>query len=614
MPDLATLPNFKDAKLIALDCETKDPNLFTTGPSVRTGGYTVGTGIAIDGGPKFYLPYRHENGENLPHENVKRYLNDQFKHYTGDVTGANLGYDLDYLIAEDVSFNPAIRFRDVQVAEPLLDEHKFSYSLDNLSKQYLGEQKDKNLMVEAAAAYGIAKKDVMSNLWRLPAEYVGAYGEQDLALPLKIIKLQELEIERQGLRQIYDLETDLLPVLVRMRRRGVKIDIQNLDEIETFCFGKVKEAASFLRHHTGVDIGPHDFMKPELIRRAFEKDGIQAPHNLDKEWLSSIAADSPVAAAVLKGRRYGKIENDFVQSMKNHMVNGRIHATYNALRRDKEKGDGGKGTITGRLSCENPNLQQQPGRDPELGPWWRKNFIPDDGGLWAALDYSQQEPKMLVHWAELCKFPGAKEAGDQYRNDPSTDHHQMMADIAGIERKDAKEIFLGLCYGMGQPKLCHKLGLPTEIVKLKDNRRMEVAGPEGKKLLRVFDTKVPYVSKMAKLATKRGASVGYVTTLLGRRCRFPLAQDGLNFDWTNNALNKLIQGSSADQTKKALLMIDQAGYAPQLQVHDEIDLTVENKKQAIDISEIMLNCVDMRVPSKVDVEIGTSWGDSMEKK
>ena len=616
MPELADLPDFRNAKLIALDVETKDPNIKTTGPSIRTGGYTVGTGIAIDGGPKFYLPYRHDNGENLPHENIKRYLNDNLKQFTGSITGANLGYDLDYLMEEDVQFNSNIKFKDIQVAEPLLNEHKFSYSLDNLASQYLGERKDKTLMTEAAAAFGIKPKDVMANLWQLPAKYVGLYGEQDLALPLKIIKLQEKEIERQGLSNIYELETDLLPVLIRMRRRGVRIDTNHLNYVENFCFGKAKEAADFLKHHTGVDIGPRDFLKKELLHRAFEKDGIDAPHNINKEWLSSVAENSPVADAILKGRRYGKIENDFVQSIKNHLVGDRVHCTFNALRRNKDENkedDKTKGTITGRISSDNFNVQQQPGRDPELGPMWRKNFVPDHGGLWASLDYSQQEPRMLTHFAELCKFPKAYEAAEKYRTDPSTDNHQMMADLADISRKAAKEIFLGLCYGMGEPKLCRKLGLPTEIITNKYGRRQEVAGPEGKKLLRAFSSKVPYVKKMAWKTREVAEEKGYVTTLLGRRCRFELSRDGMNYDWTSNALNKLIQGSSADQTKKALLLMDQAGFEPQIQVHDEICLTVENEAQALDISDIMLNCVELNVPSKVDVEVGISWGDSMEK-
>jgi DNA polymerase I-like protein with 3'-5' exonuclease and polymerase domains len=254
-------------------------------------------------------------------------------------------------------------------------------------------------------------------------------------------------------------------------------------------------------------------------------------------------------------------------------------------------------------------MQQQPARDEEIGPMWRRIYIPDEGGIWAACDYSQQEPRMLIHFAELCGLNKASEAADRYRNDPSTDNHQMMADLAGVSRKQAKIIFLGACYGMGEKKLCKDLGLPTKVITLKNGRRIEVAGDEGKHIFDTFHSRLPFVRQLENLCEERAKKNGYISTLLGRRCRFPRDEDGLNYDWTHKALNRLIQGSSADQTKRAMVEADRAGHHLQLQVHDEIDLTVDSREEAERLGELMENVVEMRVPSKVDVETGPSWGE-----
>jgi DNA polymerase I-like protein with 3'-5' exonuclease and polymerase domains len=185
-----------------------------------------------------------------------------------------------------------------------------------------------------------------------------------------------------------------------------------------------------------------------------------------------------------------------------------------------------------------------------------------------------------------------------------------MADLAEIKRKEAKSIFLGLCYGMGGAKLCRQLGLPTKMVtSYRSGKLIEVAGDEGQALLNRFNDLVPFVRQLAKKADVTAASRGFVRTLSGRRCRFPVRKDG-SYDWTHKALNRIIQGSSADQTKRAMVEIARAGYALQLQVHDEIDLSVSSREEAEAVAEIMATCVPLEVPSVVDVEIGPSWGEA----
>ncbi|AAT69504.1 DNA polymerase [Alphaproteobacteria phage PhiJL001] len=616
-PDMSTLPSWKGARRVAFDLETYDPHLKDTGPSVRTGGHIAGYGFAIDGGPKHYLPVRHENGDNLDAAQVLRYIKDQFKTFDGELVGANLGYDLDWAWAEGIDMPLVKAYRDVLIAEPCINENKFFYSLDSVAGDWLGEQKSKTLMIEAARAYGMRKdSELGSYIHLLPARYVGVYGEDDCALPLRILELQEKEIEQQGIQAVWDLESKVLPVLVRMRQRGVKVDEDRLMEVEIRATKERRDASDLITRVTGVAVGPEDAMKKGILVDALRAAGHQlnADDAVDKHFIARHEGHCEVTAALGRLRKWDTLRKLAIDPVKNHMVNGRIHCSFNQMAADKDNGKGTKGARYGRLSCEHVNMQQQPSRDEDIAPIWRRIYRPDDGGLWAALDYSQQEPRMLVHFAEICGMPGASEAAQKYRDDPDTDNHQMMADMAGISRKEAKIIFLGLCYGMGQEKLCHDLQLPTKIIELKKGPRkgqkMVVAGDEGARLFETFHAKVPFVKQMENLCKDRATERGFITTLLGRRCRFKMGDDGLNYWGTHKALNRLIQGSSADQTKAAMVAADEAGYELQLQVHDEIDLTVESREQAEKIAEIMRTCVEINVPSKVDVEVGVSWGEA----
>ncbi|CEF89657.1 putative DNA polymerase I [Pseudomonas phage vB_PaeS_PAO1_Ab18] len=630
-PDLNALPSWANAKRVGLDTETRDPDLKKLGPGVRRGGnsYLVGISFAIEDGPGGYLPIAHAGGGNLPKELVLKYLRDQAEVFTGDIVGANLPYDLDWLAQHGIVFRKARFFRDVQVAEPLIDELQMSYSLENIAKRHGLGGKDETLLQQAARAYGIHPK---KDLWRLPAHLVAPYAEEDARLPLALLRRQERIIEEQDIWGVYDLESRVLPVLVKMRRRGVRVHEGRLAEIERWALQQETEALAQVKHLTGVSIAVGDVWKNDQLAPALEYIGVKLGKtadgrpSIDKELLASL--DHDVARCLERARKTNKLRTTFAASVREHMVNGRIHATFNQLRMEKDNGDLA-GAAFGRLSCVQPNLQQQPARD-EFAKMWRSIYLPEEGMTWAALDYSQQEPRMTVHFAELCELPGAKEAGERYRTDPDADNHQMMADMANIQRKAAKEIFLGLCYGMGGAKLCRKLGLPTawavshpKVRGLVDaesergkqllamgGRKLEIAGPEGQQLLDAFDSKVPFVRLLARRTADVAKTRGYLMTLSGRRCRFPKTAEG-KYDWTHKALNRLIQGSSADQTKTAMVELDKQGHFLQLQVHDEMDGSVHSPEEAEAMAEIMRTCVPLTVPSKVDVELGASWGESM---
>lgn len=637
-PELSSLPSWEGAKRVGLDCETRDPDLKKLGPGCgrRANSYITGISFAIEDGPQGYLPIRHQGGGNLPVEAVLGYLRDQAALFKGDLVGANLPYDLDYLASDGVEFNNVRYFRDIQIADPLICELHQSYSMQNIAHRWGFAGKDEATLRAAAADYKI---DPKSEMWKLPAKFVGAYAEEDARLPLDILRRQEREIDEQDLWQVYNLESKLLPILTRIRRRGVRVHEGRLEMIEKWALERETEALARVRNATGIRIKVGDVWMAQALAPVLQHIGVKLKKTptglpqIDKELLASI--DHEVAKALEEARKVNKLRTTFAKSVRDHMVGGRIHCTFNQMKRERDDESGSAGAAYGRLSCQNPNLQQQPARD-KFAKMWRSIYLPEEGQLWASNDYSQQEPRMAVHYACLSKtligeaaWQRAVEARDKYRSDPNTDNHQMMADMAGIGRKDAKEIYLGLSYGMGGAKMCGKLKLPTMLAvrgprgrlydvnspegkRLAEQgvRRFQTAGPEGQLLLDKFDSKVPFIKKMAKACEKRATAIGFIVTLSGRRCRFPLDRDG-NFDWTHKAFNRLIQGGSADQTKIAMVACAEAGFDLIMQVHDEIPFSVQSTDEAEDAAQIMRECVPLQLPSKVDVECGESWGHSM---
>lgn len=602
------LPSWVDARRVAIDCETCDPTLKKLGPGVRRDGYVVGVSFAIEDGPAYYLPMAHASGGNLDAEHVVAYLRDQAAVFTGDLVGARLPYDLDYFAHLGISFDNVRFFRDVQVAEPLINELQLSYSLANIARKYRIPGKSEEKLREAASSWGIHPK---SELWKLPARHVAEYAIQDVLLPLAILRRQERIIEEQDLWEVYDLESRVLPVLLKMQRRGVRIDLAQLDKVERYCAQEEESALLEVEIQTGITLTPDDVWKAEAVAAPLREIGVDVPAtatgkpSTKADFLETV--DHPVANHIIRARRMNKVRTTFVKSIREHMTNGRIHCSFNQLRAQRDDG-GLYGAAYGRLSSSNPNMQQQPARDPVMGPMWRSIYLPEEGMLWACADYSSQEPRMTVHYASKTNCTKADEAVRRYCEDIDMDPHQATADMAGISRKEAKILFLGICYGMGSAKLCHSLGLPTRWKFSKyRGRDIEIAGPEGEDLLKKFRQMVPFVQELADKCTARARKKGHIRTLSGRRCRFPIG-DGGKYEWTHKALNRLIQGSSADQTKMALVAADAAGIPLMLQVHDELDLSVNNREEAQACADMMKTCVQLRVPSKVDVEIGDSWG------
>lgn len=627
---------------MAVDVETRDELLTQLGIGTRRGAYITGYAFAIEDGPKHYLPVRHAGGDNLDPAQVQRYMQAQAKAFKGDLVGAHLSYDMEHMEYADIKFSKTdVRWRDVQVAEPLIDELQDRYSLQHICERYGLPGKDETILRQAARDYNV---DPKKGMWQLPARFVGQYAEADVDMPLRLLRKQERKIEDEELWNIWNLETDVLPVLVRMRMRGVKIDLVQLEKIEQWSLAQETEALQQVFHATGVRVDVGNVWKADALAPALEYIGVKMTHtaagkvSVKKDILAGLK--HPVADAIARARKVNKLRTTFAASIRRHMVNGRIHCTFQQMaREDDDNGVTGdvKGARYGRLSCVDPNMQQQPSRD-EFAKEWRKVYVPEDGMIWCANDYSQQEPRWTTHFAACCRggagFEGALAACKAYHDDPLLDNHDFMAKITGLQRKFAKNIYLGLCYGEGGAKLARDLGLPTrwalaargrgrglefyatrdEAIAVRQERGegfvFETAGEEAQKVLDAFDQRAPYIKQVADFAKETASKRGFIITGGGRKLRFPQKQDG-GYDWVHKALNRIIQGTSADQTKLALVVLDRNGHFIQLQVHDEIDGSVKDKEEAFAIAEVMRNVMPARVPFRVDTELGSSWGDSM---
>ena len=599
-----SFPDLTDQKEIAIDLETCDPWLKTHGPgwAFKDRGYIIGIAVATSGW-KGYFPIKHTMGPNLDEQVVRRWLQKQLDAPNAKIFH-NAQYDVGWLKAEGYTINGTIH--DTMMAAPLLNENEYSYSLNSIGKEYLGEEKDESLLIEAAQAWGV---DPKADMYKLSPNFVGQYAEQDADLTYRLWQILKKGIEEDDISDIYTTERKLLPVLIDMRMKGVRIDIERAQQVKKELLKKEQNIVKEIKRWYGVE---PDLWAAQSLSQVFDRAGLQYPTTPKTQAPSFVASwlenhDHKLPLAIAQARKLNKARTTFIDKMiMGHLVDGRIHAELHPLRSDSG------GTVTGRFSGSNPNLQQVPARDPMIGSLIRSLFIPEEGKHWGCFDYSQQEPRLTVHYSVLTQQDGAEEAAKEYE-DKNADFHQIVADMANISRKEAKTINLGLSYGMGKDKLVEQLGISKEEAEL---------------LFDQYHERVPFIRGLRDSASRMGANRGYVKTLLGRKCRFnlyepfderktPLPLDQateeyggrLKRSYTYKAMNRLIQGSAADMTKKAMLDLYEEGVLAHTQVHDELNISVTDKKEVEKISEIMRDCVELKVPNIVDAEIGPSWGD-----
>ena len=673
MPDDLDL---QDVDTVAIDIETYDPNLKTKGlGAIRKDGFITGVAVAT-GKDTVYFGLHHSDKTTSKEEEKEFWdqLNKKLLQNPNIIkVFHNAIYDVCWLRSVTGKMLKG-RLVDTMVAASVIDENRFKYSLDALSKDYLNDSKYKYDLYEKAAIEGI--KDPMSNMHKLSYDLVKVYAKQDVDLTLKLWNLFNKKLDKTlytkaennkvyTCRNIFELETRLFPCLVEMKFKGVRIDTQKLEHLGKRLIRRRDNLLSIIKKHTGLklQLWAATSIKQLLDNRKitkFEKTPKSGMPKLPKDFLKT--HEDRFLRMVSKAREADKAVNTFIEGLKSYIYKGRIHADINQI-----KGDGG-GTVTGRFSMSNPNLQQIPSKG-YIGKKMRELFIPEEGHTWGSFDYSQQEPRIVVHYAIKHGLSETEDLKERF-DDDKADFHQVVADMAKISRKQAKTINLGLFYGMGKGKLQAELNLDKA---------------QAKTLFDTYHRKVPFVKELSDNLIRFAAKHKLIFTLEDRFCRFD-KYESVNKRWDNNkrkfqewdpeaieikqsdgkikykgdwitpklftreeawtkfkllfnakskekveqlteeqrqdwfknyfspaftykALNRLVQGSAADMTKKAMVLLYEKGIVPHIQIHDELCVSIKDQETRNTIQKIMETAITLEINNKVDYEVGTNWGN-----
>jgi DNA polymerase-1 len=589
-----TFPNLSATKIFALDIETFDPDLKELGPGPRRDGYICGVSIATED-KEWYFSLKHPNSKNV---NKKKFFSWLRQYTNKDVILANCMYDLDYLQYENIHFSRNIY--DVEYAEPLINENLFKYNLESLGQRYLNKGKLSEQLDIISKSHEW-KGNGHNNIWRMTAEEVMPYGKEDARITFDVFQKQLPILRDQELMNVFNMECGLTPLLLQMRKVGVRIDLEKLDKLERKYKRIVGKLQKELNEIAGIEVNEN---ASASIKEAFDKIGLKYNYNPPTE--KDLAKGKtqgrptfkhselefnphPLPQKIIELRKYRKAYRDFIVGMRRFIIGDRIHCEFRPLKGDKY------GTVSGRFSSCRPNLQNIPARDPIITKDIRGIFIPEEGHQWGRGDYSQIEFRLFAHYA---RGHGADEIRRKYNENPNIDYHQMCADMIGIPRKPAKNINFGVIYGMGIAKMCRTLGLSYE---------------EGKANIDAYNKRFPFLKKTSYDVSGVANRRGYIKTIMSRRRRFP------NKKLCYRALNSLCQGSAADVMKAAMFESYQAGLldgdlVPHLTVHDELDFSFIDIKKAKQLKEIFENVIKFKIPIRFNLEAGKNWATCKEVK
>lgn len=543
------------------------------------------------------------------------------------VVGHNLKFDTHFLRELGISIMGSA-MRDTMVAAALIDEHLPSYSLDFVGRKYVGAGKAVETYQKLADMFGgkATREAQMPNLVKAPWEVIRDYAIPDAVTTLKLWQWQEKEIYVQELGLVWDVEMKLLNVLTDVERHGVRVNVEAAERAVRDITDIVRREQRELNDLAGFEVNPNpsktiaQLFKPEKDDTGKWKliDGTYA--ETTEGGAPSINADvlrrmkHPAAGKILKLRQLIKTRDTFLLGhILGHHHDGVIHANFNQTKSDNDLGTG-----TGRLSCNAPALQQIHKRNKEVAQIVRAVFVPDEGQEWHCHDWAQMDFRVFAHYVRNPKV------FKMYRDDPNADFHQMVSDMTGLPRSptagirgNAKQINLGLIFGMGEGKLAQEMGLPFTSETDKNGRDWTRAGDEAKEVFKKYHEAVPGVKDLLTLASTRAKSRGYVRTMLGRRIRFPGGQ------FTHKAGGLIFQGSAADALKVKLVEVHEALRGTDarlmLNVHDEFDVsapvgsrdTIGTKVQSV-IRHFDGEGTPIKfdVPIMSDLGIGPNWWEA----
>jgi len=622
--------HYSQAIRLAYDVETRETDLEHGAGWGRGTGYMVGVSLAAqfsDGTIQAcYLPFDHDiqreyNMDKVAVLGFVKWLLESTPHIPK--FGANLVYDYGWLAYAGI--RPKGKHYDVQFAEALLCP-KERVALEELGQKYQGLGKDTDLLYQwIRQTYPqTAEKRLRKHIWQAPVTLVGFYAEQDAILPLQIIEKQWKLMYEQGLLECFELECDLIPLLVEMRMNGITIDMDATIKLRNDLANEIILDSQKLYGEVGREF---NVQSNQDIGRLCDDMNLRYPRTADgapsfrKDWMK--AQEHPLFTSINELREKQKIVSTFLEGyFINGSTNGKIHCDFHPLRSDAG------GTITGRFSSSNPNLQNIPARS-KLGKQLRQLIIPDFGHeTMFCGDYSQIEYRVLAHFATGA---GADALRERYNLDPKTDYHDLtialVKEVVGllIERKYIKNINFGLLYGMSQKKLAAQLGIPPS---------------EADALFSAYHAGAPYVKPTMAAVADEAAEFGYIRTITGRKAYFdtfvPRGQNGqialpyeqalyqrgydIERDGLYKAINYKIQGSAADVMKKAMVDGWRAGIfdvtgVPRLTVHDELVFSVQEKTPLVqeafrEFLHMAETGFPFRVPVSFEADYGNTWGNA----
>ena len=623
----ADFPNIAAAQFIGVDTETYDPDLKEDGPGwARDRGHIVGVSLAVPEGDSWYFPLNHkvEKQDNLPWDATIEYLSEVLGQRRIKI-GANCMYDLGWLWHTGIQAHPDLWF-DVQFAEALIDSNVKSTSLETLGQKYFKKGKSGNAVYEWGARhyYGFADaKSQGGNIYRIPASVVSEYACEDAALAMNVFIKQQDALAGLKLEELFLMECKLIPILVRMRMRGIPVDkyralevIEDLQTGEKILRDKLFQMAGFaVNINASASLAQlYDKFKIKYPRTEKGNPSFTAP------WL--LAQKDNVSKSINDIRKIHKAYNEFLQQgimdrllPSQHKICPQLHPL---------KGEGG-GTLTGRFSSSKPNGQNIPSRDDVLAPLIRSVFVPEEGfDKWLKFDYSQIEYRMFAHFSKELNIPGASALVSAYQ-DPSADFHKLVGSFIGgnVPRSYVKCINFALLYGAGTDKIRSML---KDIGSEQDPDRF----------IALYHDKFPLTKRVMQAISQRAKDSGEIRTLLGRRVAFNLwaakdfkskplvygeaadAYGEANIEVANayKAVNYLFQGSAADYLKMAMVkayeagIFDVVGY-PHITVHDELDFSYRDdmREAFVALQDIMEHAIPLNVPMVAQAGLGTHWGN-----
>ncbi len=578
------------AKVVSFDTETTSTE--------ETTAELVGISLAIKEGQGYYIPVGHVTGNNLPIDKVIAALTPSMTDAKIGKVAHNAKYDYIMLARYGLTISP-LTF-DTMLAEFIVDPSSRNLGLKNLSEYRLGEE-----MTHIEELIGKGKKQI--SMAEVAIETAANYAAADAETTLRLMPIMQKELERvNGTKLLAEIDMPLTPVLADMEMTGALIDTKffaemsqelakRLAEIEkqvfdlagkTFNLNSPQQLSDVLFNHLRLE--PPD--KGRKTTTGF--------YSTSADVLDAMRGKHPALDFILEHRELSKLKSTYVDALPAAMDpnTGRVHTSYSQI-----------GAVTGRLSSNNPNLQNIPIRT-ETGRRVRNGFIADKGNVLLSVDYSQIELRIVAHMAKDEAMLKAFRAGEDIHSTTAAAIHDIeLSAVTKDMRRHAKAINFGLIYGMSA------FGL---------TRSTDLTLAEAEDFVKAYFTKFPGVKKYLDGMRRQAAEIGYVETLLGRKRYFPALQGKINMQLKNReereAINAPIQGTAADIMKLAMLKIPSALQAAGLkgkmllQVHDELVLECPKKeveKTAKVVQETMTNAYPMSIPLETEARAGVSWGE-----